>query len=358
MIAFLQPHIPNYRQDFFEGINNKLEIDIYCYDNPGKVKNNEFANANVPTLTILALENKGFLVYNPFAFLKSKYEVLVLMLHIGHLTTWLLLLTKFIHKKKIILWGHGISIKRYEKEERNPSIFLEWMIRLSDGIWLYTQKEVDIWKTVFPSKKIIAINNTISGIDDIQQTKLLSKKELKSKYHIEQDIILIFCARFNSTYRRIDILLEAIKKLDSSKFGFIIIGQGNLKPDFSKYKNVYDFGAIYDRELKNKLFGIADIYFQPGWVGLSVVEAMAYGKPVFTFKRSQDVLQCVEYHYIKQNINGFVFDSFNSFLETVNTISDEQINTLGTNAKNYIQEVLNMDNMIQSAVNLIKEVKK
>jgi glycosyltransferase involved in cell wall biosynthesis len=358
MIAFLQPHIPNYRQAFFEGINTKMDTDIYCYQNPEKVKNSEFVNSNIPNRSILAAENGGFLAYNPFSLLKNKYEVLVLMLHIGHLTTWLLLLTKFIHKKKIILWGHGISIKRYEKEERNPSIFLKWMIQLCDGVCLYTQKEVEIWETIFPTKKIIAINNTISGIEDIVETKLSEKRQIKNNYNIEQSTILIFCARFNSAHRRIDVLLETIKNLDSCKFGFIIIGQGNLKPDFSKYSNVYDFGAVYDRELKNKLFGIADIYFQPGWVGLSVVEAMAYGKPVFTFKRSKEVLQCVEYHYIRHNLNGFVFDSFTSFLETVNTISDEELNTLGTNAKNYAHEVLNMDNMIQSAVDLIKAVRK
>jgi len=61
--------------------------------------------------------------------------------------------------------------------------------------------------------------------------------------------------------------------------------------------------------MKQNLFAIADLYYQPGWVGLSIVEALGYGKPIITFKRSVDVLQCVEYYYLENTKNSLIFEN-------------------------------------------------
>jgi glycosyltransferase involved in cell wall biosynthesis len=290
------------------------------------------------------------LIYDPIPFVCKKDEVLVLMLHFGHLTTWILLLTKFIHRKKIILWGQGISVKRYLKEENKPSILLKWMIALSDGIWIYTNKEYQQWQNIFPNKPIVALNNTISGIERILNFKhQLSKTALKNKYKISQEICFIFCARFNNNYRRVDLLIDVIEKLDPDKFGFIIIGDGPVKPNFKKYRNVYDFGSVYKESIKDDLFSIADLYFQPGWLGLSVVEAFAYGKPVLTFTRSIDILQCVEYSYLIHDKNAFIFDNVDSLSLKVNRLTSEDINSLSANAKEFAQKNLLMSTMVKNA---------
>lgn len=195
------------------------------------------------------------------------------MLHFAHLGTWILLLTKWLHHKKIILWGQGISVRRYLKEEKKPDWKLKWMIALADGIWFYMDKEKDQWQKYFPDKPMVALCNTLSGVDEMTKYQPdLTKDELKAKYGVKQDVIFIFCARFTAD-RRVDLLLETIKRLDDEKYGFVIIGSGKCKPDFSSYGNVYDFGAVYDTAVKRELFALADIYFQPGWVGLSIVEA-------------------------------------------------------------------------------------
>lgn len=355
-IAIIQPHIPHYREDFFKSLKEKIALDIFCYEESEKVKSEKFKNSSLQNFYITNLKFGPFVLFNFFKLLDKEYDVLVLMLHFGHISTWILLITKKIHGKKIILWGQGISVKRYLKEETKPSFLLKAMIFLSDGAWFYTDKELAQWKKIFPKKKMISLNNTISDIKSIlERNNHLNKRELKTKHKISQEKCFIFCARFTNPHRRVDLLLSIINSLDIDKFAFIIIGDGHYKPDFSNYKNVFDFGAVYDLELKNELFDIADIYFQPGWVGLSVVEAMAYGKPIFTFKRSEDILQCVEYHYIENDINGYLFDSLLSFIDTVNSIPAMKITELGENAKNYVTEVLTMDNMVQSAFdNLIQ----
>lgn len=223
------------------------------------------------------------------------------------------------------------------------------MISLADGVWFYTEAELKIWKQTFPELNAIALGNTISGIEDILSLNDQNKIVLKEKYKIKQNIIFIFCARFNTPHRRLDLLLEIIERSDKAKYGFIIIGDGKLKPDFGAYSNVYDFGSIYDTQVKNELFIISDIYLQPGWVGLSIVEGMAYGKPVFTFRRTQDILQCVEYSYIIENFNGRMFSSVDEFNEGVESLDSQEIKRMGANAKQFVSTQLRMDLMVGNA---------
>ncbi len=350
--AILQPFIPHYREEFFELLTQKIDCDVYCYESNEKINLNNFQQSKFKTKHIKSKFIGPFLWYNLGAFFDKNTDKIVLMLDFKHITTWILLLTKFLHGKNVILWGQGISVKRYIQEEKKPSLLLKWMIFLADGVWFYTDKELQIWKKNIPGLKAVSLENTISDIRKIIDIPGINKKQLKTKYNIQESIVLIFCARFNS-FRRIDILLELIKKLDNSRYGFIIIGEGKEKPSFSSYKNVYDFGSIYDFHKKTELFHIADIYLQPAWVGLSIVEAMAYRKPVFTFKRSKDLLQCVEYNYIIDDYNGKIFGNIKDCIIYINNINKIELERMGENALTYAKDNLMMDNMVEKAISLL-----
>lgn len=357
-IAILQPEVPHYRTEFFLRLENNMELsDIYVYHSQSISKSSGF---NINENGVQVIPNKvmkGFLLYNPALLLQKEYNTLVLMLNYSHITTWLLLLTKRFHNKKIVLWGQGISVKRYLEEEKKPDWKVKAMIRLCDGVMLYTEKEYEMWKKIFPEKKMTALNNTLTGVKEMVSFQPTTSKEvLKEKYGIKEKKILIFCARFESNYRRVDLLLETMERLDSEEFGFIIIGTGKNKPDFSKFKNVHDFGAVFDDEIKKELFEVADIYFQPGWVGLSIVEAMAYGKPVFTFRRSNETKQCVEYSYIKPGVTGLLFDNMDDCVKRIQGISTEEISILGNNARNFVKNYLTIENMVNKATMLIESL--
>lgn len=354
MIAILQPIVPHYRKDFFNGLEKHIDMDIYQYDKKA-VRENKFSKSNISTKPINSISTGPVLLYNPFTLLKSKYTHLVLPLHIGHITTWFLLITQCIHHKKIILWGHGISVKRYITEENNPSKLLKRMIKLSYGCWFYTVNELNIWRTEIPELNAVALSNTLSDIETRMEIKITNKDELKRKYNISQPKILIYCARFENPYRRSDLLIRAIETLNDKEFGFIIIGDGRFKPDFSCYKNVYDFKAEYDLKLKSELFAISDIYFQPAWLGLSIVEAMSFGKPVFTFKRTDKVKQCVEYAYLKNNENGLIFDNFKECVVAIEQTKDSELMRMGANASEFVKKNLTSRNMVSQALSLLNK---
>lgn len=149
-------------------------------------------------------------------------------------------------------------------------------------------------------------------------------------------------------------MVEMIQRLDNKQFGFIIIGDGKDKPDFSKYENVHDFGAVYDDEKKSNLFAIADIYFQPGWIGLSVVEAMAYGLPVCTFKRKGDEIRHgVEYGILKDEVNAMLFDSMDEAVNRIENTSKEEIKRMGKNAHDYIAKKHTPAKMAENALSIL-----
>jgi glycosyltransferase involved in cell wall biosynthesis len=102
---------------------------------------------------------------------------------------------------------------------------------------------------------------------------------------------------------------------------------------------------------KNDLFTIADLYIQPGWVGLSVVEAMAYGKPILTFVRSEETLQCVEYSYLLHKNNSLIFESLDDCCTKLEKITKEDINKMGDNARAFVKNNLTMKNMVNLASN-------
>jgi glycosyltransferase involved in cell wall biosynthesis len=95
------------------------------------------------------------------------------------------------------------------------------------------------------------------------------------------------------------------------------------------------------------------MYFQPGWVGLSIVEAMAYGKPICTFVRSKETLQCVEYSYIINEKNGLIFNDINDFIKKIETISYDDIKSMGHNAKLLVKEKLTIENMVKNAISIL-----
>ncbi|SDB75371.1 MULTISPECIES: glycosyltransferase [Bacteroidaceae] len=358
-ISILQPEVPHYRISFFQQLKQLLkgEENVYVYNSLKSSKKQGF-NVDVSDISYIPnIKRGGFLIYNPFYLLNSKTDVLVLMFHFAHFTTWLLLLTKWLHRKKIILWGQGISVKRYLDEEHKPNLLMKWQLSLADGAWIYMPKEKEQWQRIFPKKPLAALGNTIAGaVDMVNYQPSYTKEELKQKYGIMQDIIFIYCARFNTPLRRIDIWERVINELDAHKYGFIVIGDGESKPDLKKYANVYDYGLLYDDSVKRELFAVADVYFQVAWMGLSIVEAMAYGKPVFTFKRTEEIKQGVEYDYIRHGETGLLFNDYSDCINQINSINKQYISEMGSKARELIRISATPSSMANNAYSLLEKI--
>ncbi len=354
-IAIIQQVIPHYREPFFKGLKDKFHIDIFTYFKKTNTHVNNLFLSNIKTFGLWSIYIFKFYYYNIFKIIKNKYDVIIIPAEIRGISNWLLLILPI--KTKIILWGHVISVNRYLIESRNLPLIKKYFLKMADYVWLYTFKEKELLEKFLHTNKTIALNNTIDTQPIIRLNQNKTFKRIYKEYcRINQETIFIYCARFTNLLRRNDLLIKFIEIMDPKKYGFIIIGDGPFKPDFTKYSNVYDFGAVYDFSVKSKLFSISDLYFQPAWLGLSVVEALAYGKPIFTLERSKDIVQCVEYAYVKHLFNGYIAENLFDLALFINNLNKLQLKQMQKNSVDYVKMYLTIEKMILNSINSLEDL--
>jgi len=348
-IAIIQPFVPTYRTDFFLGLTKEVDYDLYSFHEKHTKPREGLMEGNVSYIKLKLHRFFNLKWFNPIKILFN-YNTIILCGEASILTNWFILIAGKVLNRSILIWGHGAT---YSKTNHISKFHLA-MYCLSNGGIFYTPKEMRFWQMIFPKKKMSALYNTIS----VDQTlyKLLSndqkssKSKLKEKFGISQKTIFISCHRFTNKSRRIDLLHEIISESNPDESAFIIIGEGYLKPDFTDAKNVFDFGAVWGNKLKTELFFISDFYLQFGGTGLSIVEALAYGKPVVTLRRSKEISQGVEYYYLKNNYNSLILSNIENFYSSI-LLSPTQYEELSNNALLTYNNELQMSQMISNMKN-------
>lgn len=355
-IAIVQPIVNEYRTGFIRKLSKNVELDLYSYVKKELAILNGFKfSSHISSQRLKSFSIGSFLIYNFLPLLNKNYKYIIVIGNVKHISVWILLVLGKVLRIKIILWGHGISMTRYIDEYKKLPLIRILMYQLAYGAWFYTSVELQLYKKKIKNLAAVSLNNTISEVDDIINIKPLdveNKLRIKNKYKIKSKYNLIICTRFESPYRKADELLDIMKGLKQS-WGLIIIGDGKYKPDFSEIINVYDFGSVYERDIKSDLFLISDLYIQLGHVGLSIVEAFAYRLPVITLKRSSTTHHSVEYSYISDNRNGFLCNDLNDVIDRINTVDKETLKEMGNNAVKYVIDNLNSSNMSSRALSII-----
>ena len=285
-VLIIQPFIPHYRSDFFIELSKKISFDLVTINKPDLVEGFEFSE-KVKYKNIKTYKFGKLKFFNPFSENIIKYDTIIIPWSPNWISMYILLLFKRILSLNIVIWTHGISIKRDFNSKTIRDIIKIYFFNHADGICFYTRNGLEKLRPFLSRPNLFYINNTLN-VEKIQLIKSSLKStpnQLKNKYGINASRTIIFCARFIE-YRRVDILVDFIETMITNDVGFIIIGGGQYKPDFTKYSNVNDFGKLYDENTKSELYSIADFSFQPAWSGLSVVESIANGVPYTTLKKS------------------------------------------------------------------------
>jgi len=350
-ITILQPFIAHYREDFYLYLSEKIPFDLLCVSKPKDTDSfKESSRIDVTWMKSIKLGSLSF--FNPFSLLLNKNKIIVTTWDPRWIGLYLMLLFKKVTKRKIILWTHGTSVKNGFNPQKIKDKIKLFFFNLADGIYFYTNNELELLSSYLHKPKLYYLNNTIN-VEKITASILslnLDKDELKIKYGISSKRIVIYCARFVKD-RRPNLLIELIEKMETDDISFIIIGDGLYKPNFTEYYNVKDFGALYDSEIKAELFTLADFSFQPGWTGLSIVESFAHSVPYITLERSKDIFQCVEYSYIIHAKNGFVLKNTDDVRDKILTISESKIKDMKLFSLKYAETNLSLNRMVDNFTN-------
>lgn len=354
-IAIIQPFIPTYRTDFFLGLAKEVPYDLFSFQRTNSKHRNGLIEGDVNFYKIKSYRLFNLRWFNPINIL-CKYNTIILCGEASILTNWLILIAGKLINRNILVWGHGAT---YSKP--HPiTIFHLVMYYLSRGGIFYTPKEMRYWRMKFPKKKMVALYNTLT-VDrtyykNLDEKRMRNILDLKKKYGIKQQTIFVSCYRFTNKSRRTDLLLKVIEELDPNKYAFIIIGDGFLKPDFALFQNVYDFGAVWDNKRKTELFFVSDFYLQFGGIGLSIVEGMAYSKPVITMRRSKEIKHGTEYYYLRNRFNSIILSDIKKFEQSLIHITPSKYVSLSHNALRTYNNELQMSRMIKHMKSAILEI--
>ena len=167
-------------------------------------------------------------------------------------------------------------------------------------------------------------------------------------------------------WKRVDLLIEAVAKLADRHrdIELCVIGAGpeeeNLKALARKKlpEGVVRFtGSIYDPETLGREIMASGIYVLAGMGGLSINEAMAYGKPVICSR-----CDGTERDLVTDGINGYFFregdaDDLASKLELVLT-DPGKVKALGDHSLRVIREKINLETVTRRFADCFESLKR
>jgi glycosyltransferase involved in cell wall biosynthesis len=208
--------------------------------------------------------------------------------------------------------------------------------------------------------KIFVARNTmdIAGID--RDMKKYSDQELqaeKKRLKLTGKKILLYVGSLERR-KKLNNLLRSFKDIreEIPDTALLIIGDGIYREDLEKF--IKDHGIEDVNFLGRKVedvglyFLLGDIFIQPGWSSLALVEAMAYGKPVITVPYGGP-----EYEVVEDGITGIIIekDDISGLTEEIRKLitDDERREKMGRAARDKLKS-RSMEGMVREMVRAVE----
>jgi len=237
----------------------------------------------------------------------------------------------------------------------------KYYLNKMDAHVYYTEDSFEIITTYGVEKEKIFVIYNSPDTNQLFETK----KKLNSE-NVEIQLIpnrIIHVGRLVK-WKRVDLLIKAVNilKNDFSEIELLIIGSGpeedNLK-DLTKRlslnSNIKFIGAVYKSDMLAKYMISSAIYVLAGMGGLSINEAMAFGKPVIC-----SVCDGTEKKLVRDGFNGYYFKEGDKY-DLANKIklllsNQNEILRMGKNSETIIRDEINIDTVINGYIKAFEYV--
>jgi len=371
-VIIVQRLFAKYREAIYDKIDSRYEFKLLHSINKSgirqltrkySIKVKSFNYSNKETSVILCVL---------FKFLKYKPQVIIHEFNPSIISLHTSLLYAKIFQKKLIVWGHGYNKKAgFNPTKSIKSRIRYWYMKHSDAILLYSREDKNKLANYVDAKKIFVAQNTLNTP---KITKLRTKFEnqsvnaIKEELGVQHEFNIIYLGRLLEDKIRVDIFYSIIKKISKTEIdiGVHIIGGGEayhkLKNKFLNEDKVYFYGPLFCEEKVGKYLFISDLLLNPGYIGLSVVQSLFFGTPIFSFKKgASGPFHSPEIEYIHHGVNGYLAEPFNEN-ELVTSIIDflnDKEKTLNwkINSIKKIEEEALIDRMEAGFIKAIEYVK-
>lgn len=323
-ILLFQRLVPAYRVPVFRELYRRYGI-ITCHsrEKKGDVKKSYVKEMDFPNESITRVYfglNKTLILQNIFPVLLRYRPVIVIsQFSLGYFTFWFLLALKPFFGYKLVLWTHGVRNNELHNpfKSRSRKIVLRF-IRNSDAVIFYSNSRKEIVsKKLLKNNHLFVASNTLDTAtfkNIYTQLSDIGKENVKNEIGFNSKFNLIFTGRLLSE-KRIDLILDAFLLLNTKyDINLHFIGDGPEKALIMKYSEKVNgikyHGAIYDDIIVGKFLFASDIYLMPGYIGLGIVHAFAFGLPVISCRTTQNgPFHSPEVEYFIDDVNGLWCDS-------------------------------------------------
>lgn len=330
-VVLIQCVCPHYRVDFFKQLSNIVKLTLFygkgeksgAYKN---AENIEHINAKKLFAFIVKVnlrENLVRLVFFPtllYSLYKVKPDIVITEGITNIVNNYFLLLYKKIFKIPLISWESG---RRKEKKKNKIRKIIEpffiFYLKRFDAVITYNETGKRYFLSIgIEPEKIFIAQNSINIEECLKYNKNFSdnfkyvenQKKLLGLYN--KKIVLYIGAL--EKRKKVHNLINVFKKLNGkiNNLVCIIIGDGpeyiNLLKLIKKLNienNCFLLGEVINKKKYLYLY-ICNVFVQPGWNSLSIIEAMAFEKPVITVQHGG-----TEYEIINNNQNGIIIERDN-----------------------------------------------
>lgn len=320
-IIIFQPMLKNYRTVFYEHLYNLLLANGHqlrvVFGSPWVAEKNRNDNVVVDKQYLL-FEKSKWLLWDRINVQKNSLkhilwaDIVITEQANKHLHNYLLILFRSLKFKPYAYWGHGLN--RQGNPKSSSERLKRFLATKVDWWFAYTQSVGEYLEGVgFSTEAITVLNNSCDTTGFKQELINISAADklwFKEKYGIAEDAeIGLFCGSLEKD-KGVEFLLKSAVEIHKHNHRFVLLvgGGGRYRPLVEQYAQQYAF-IIYlgriDNQEKSLAFSCADVFLNPGMIGLAILDAFSAGLPVFTTRQAA---HSPEIDYLQEHFNGLMSD--------------------------------------------------
>jgi glycosyltransferase involved in cell wall biosynthesis len=316
-VCIIQPVMKQYRLPFFTSLAallSRAEIELQVvYGTPWAEESKRNDHAELPPPLGLRVRSRmlgGKLLWIPVALPWMTADLVVVEHANKNLLNYLLAVLSRMGLKRVAYWGHGRDRQADPASlgERLKSRSLHW----ADWWFAYTGDAArHVAQQGFNPARITVVQNAIdtgqlrallAAVTDSERARWLAELG----WPVDSRIA-VYCGSLYEN-KRLDWLMEAAERVHvrHPAFRLLIVGGGPSSPqveDFARERDwVHWAGPRFGRE-KAELLTLAEMWLNPGLVGLGILDAFCARLPLLT----TDLLQHgPEIEYLQPGKNGLI----------------------------------------------------
>lgn len=316
-VCIVQPVMKGYRVPFFHGLADRLQRDgvtlEVVYGTPWAEEAKRGDNVDLPPPLGRKVESRyigGKLLWIPVLRPLIRADRVIVEHANKNVLNYPLALANSLKLKRVGYWGHGLDRQSDpdslgERYKRRSLHWADWWFAYTAGAAEYVRNQE------FDAKRVTAVGNSVDTRELREQVASVTdaeRKEMLAELSLSPDgRRLLYCGSLYGN-KRLDLMLPSADALHEQlpDLQQIVIGGGPLADEVERFAAsrpwVRYVGPQFGRR-KAIFLSLADVWLNPGLVGLGILDAFSAGLPLVT----TDVpIHSPEIEYLEHGQNGLM----------------------------------------------------